>query len=91
MRIEPCTFWTSLKIFFERESIPIQCVPEAQSGVVGAAGDSHVEHLMVQDVCLFLFLFLQSTRRTQLFSIYLGNVYAGLFTVFVSYLYHSMD
>ena len=45
-------FLDLVKEFFERESIPIQCVPEALSGVVRAVGDSDVEHLMVQDVRL---------------------------------------
>ena len=49
------------------ESIPFQCVPEALSGVIRAVGNSDVEHLIVQDVHLFLFLFLQSTRWTRLF------------------------
>lgn len=85
-------FLDLVKEFFERESIPIQCVPEALSGVVRAVGDSDVEHLMVQDVRLSLFLSLKnSTLNSRAQYEYLCNVYAGLFTVFMSYLYHSMD
>ena len=66
MRIEPCDFWTSLKSF-RAGKYTDQCVPEALSGVFKAVGGSDIEHLMVQDVCLFLFLFLQLTGQTQLF------------------------
>lgn len=43
-------FLDLVRDFFERESIPIQCVPEALSGVVRTVGDTDVDNLMVQDV-----------------------------------------
>ena len=57
-------FLDLVKEFFERESIPIQCVPEALSGVVRAVGDSDVEHLMVQDVRLSVSFSFFSTDST---------------------------
>ncbi|KAF8622282.1 hypothetical protein AX15_007148 [Amanita polypyramis BW_CC] len=66
-------FLDLVKQFFERDSIPVQCVDEALGGIVKAVEDSEVEHLMIQDYD------------------YLCNIYAGLFTVFMSQLYHSMD
>jgi len=85
-------FLDLVKDFFERESIPIQCVPEALSGVVRTVGDTDVDNLMIQDVSPFLFFsFSNKSQCSRSQYEYLSNVYGALFTLFMSYLYHSMD
>ena len=59
-------FLDLVKEFFQRESIPIQCVPEALSGVVSAVKDRDVEHLMVTG-CASLFF-----QKTDAYRVY-GN------------------
>ncbi|KAM6490918.1 hypothetical protein JOM56_013622 [Amanita muscaria] len=38
-----------LGALYERDSIPVQCVPEALGGVMRAVGECEAEHLMIQD------------------------------------------
>ncbi|KAM6493277.1 hypothetical protein JOM56_011411 [Amanita muscaria] len=42
-------FLELVKGFYERDSIPVQCVPEALGGVMRAVGECEAEHLMIQD------------------------------------------
>ncbi|CAA7262191.1 unnamed protein product [Cyclocybe aegerita] len=66
-------FLDLVKQFYERNDVPMECVPEALASVTKVIHDTELELWAVQDVD------------------YLANVYAGLFNIFLSSLYHSMD
>ncbi|KAJ3516308.1 hypothetical protein NLJ89_g1203 [Agrocybe chaxingu] len=66
-------FLDLVKQFYERNDVPMECVPEALASVTKVIHDTELELWAAQDVD------------------YLANVYAGLFNIFLSSLYHSMD
>ncbi|KAF9481580.1 cytoplasm protein [Pholiota conissans] len=66
-------FLDLVKQFYERNDVPLECVPEALHGVANVMEETELELWPIQDVD------------------YLANVYAALFNVFLSSLYHSMD
>ncbi|PPQ75663.1 hypothetical protein CVT26_001891 [Gymnopilus dilepis] len=66
-------FLDLVKQFYERNDVPMECIPEALSNVQRVIQETDLDLWPVQDVD------------------YLANVYAGLFNVFLSSLYHAMD
>ncbi|KAF8064055.1 hypothetical protein FPV67DRAFT_1503362 [Lyophyllum atratum] len=66
-------FLELVKQFYERNDVPLECIPEALQNVAKVMQETEVEHWPVQD------------------SEYLSSVYASLFNVFLSSLYHAMD
>jgi hypothetical protein len=84
-------FLDHVRQFFERGDIPMECIPEALQGIARVIQDIEVDRWPVQDVC-------DSTSFQSLFikyiviqSDFLASVYGGLFSVFLSSLYHSME
>ncbi|PPQ80348.1 hypothetical protein CVT25_003631 [Psilocybe cyanescens] len=66
-------FLDLVKQFYERNDVPMECIPEALQNVTKVIHETELELWPVQDVD------------------YLANVYAALFNVFLSSLYHAMD
>ncbi|KAG6812915.1 hypothetical protein H0H92_015467 [Tricholoma furcatifolium] len=66
-------FLDLVKQFYERNDVPLECVPEALQNVTKITQETEVENWPIQD------------------SEYLSGVYASLFNVFLSSLYHAMD
>ncbi|KAG6841782.1 hypothetical protein C0991_006666 [Blastosporella zonata] len=66
-------FLDLVKQFYERNDVPLECIPEALQNVTKLMQETDVENWPVQD------------------SEYLSSVYASLFNVFLSSLYHAMD
>ncbi|KAG5646183.1 hypothetical protein DXG03_004236 [Asterophora parasitica] len=66
-------FLDLVKQFYERNDVPLECIPEALQSVTKVMHETDVENWPVQD------------------SEYLSSVYASLFNVFLSALYHAMD
>ncbi|KAG6861800.1 hypothetical protein C0995_011680 [Termitomyces sp. Mi166 len=66
-------FLDLVKEFYERNDVPLECIPEALSNVMKIMQETEVENWPVQD------------------SEYLCGIYASLFNIFLSSLYHAMD
>lgn len=66
-------FLDLVKQFYERNDVPMECIPEALQNVTKVIQENELEYWPVQDVD------------------YLSSIYAGLFNIFLSSLYHSMD
>ncbi|KAG5337071.1 hypothetical protein C0989_010912 [Termitomyces sp. Mn162] len=66
-------FLDMVKDFYERNDVPLECIPEALSNVMKIMQETEVENWPVQD------------------SEYLCRIYAALFNIFLSSLYHAMD
>ncbi|KAG6857032.1 hypothetical protein H0H87_010705 [Tephrocybe sp. NHM501043] len=66
-------FLDLVKQFYERNDVPLECIPEALQNVLKVMHENDVENWPAQD------------------SEYLSSVYASLFNVFLSSLYHCMD
>ncbi|PPR02282.1 hypothetical protein CVT24_011620 [Panaeolus cyanescens] len=66
-------FLDLVKQFYERNEVPMECIPEALQHVTKVLQDTEIELWPTEDVD------------------YVSNVYAGLFNIFLSSLYHSMD
>ncbi|KAF5376074.1 hypothetical protein D9615_007711 [Tricholomella constricta] len=66
-------FLDLVKQFYERNDVPLECIPEALQSVTKVMHETDLDQWPVQD------------------SEYLSSVYASLFNVFLSSLYHAMD
>ncbi|KAG5652062.1 hypothetical protein H0H81_006459 [Sphagnurus paluster] len=66
-------FLDLVKQFYERNDVPLECIPEALQSVMKVMQETDLENWPVQD------------------SDYLASIYASIFNVFLSSLYHSMD
>ncbi|KAJ3894478.1 hypothetical protein GG344DRAFT_74035 [Lentinula edodes] len=66
-------FLDLVKQFYERNDVPLECIPEALQNVVRVMHDMELDKWPLTDVD------------------YVCNIYGGLFNIFLSSLYHSMD
>lgn len=66
-------FLDLVKQFFERNDVPMECIPEALQNVSKVMNENDLEQWPVHD------------------SEYLSSIYASLFNLFLSSLYHAMD
>ncbi|KAJ3869366.1 hypothetical protein EV359DRAFT_69973 [Lentinula novae-zelandiae] len=66
-------FLDLVKQFYERNDVPLECIPEALQNVVRVMHDMDLDKWPLADVD------------------YVCNIYGGLFNIFLSSLYHSMD
>ncbi|KAF8999791.1 cytoplasm protein [Cyathus striatus] len=66
-------FLDLVRQFYERNDVPMECIPEALQGVVKVTSELDIKMWPVHDVD------------------YLSSIYAGLFNIFLSSLYHAMD
>ncbi|TFK36491.1 cytoplasm protein [Crucibulum laeve] len=66
-------FLDLVKQFYERNDVPMECIPEALQNISKVIQETELELWPVPDVD------------------YLANIYAGLFNLFLSSLYHAMD
>ncbi|KAH8079789.1 hypothetical protein BXZ70DRAFT_901581 [Cristinia sonorae] len=66
-------FLDIVRTFYERNEVPLECIPEALQTIAKVMHDVELEKWPTQD------------------SDYLAQVYGGLFSVFLSSLYHAMD
>ncbi|THG95324.1 hypothetical protein EW026_g6311 [Hermanssonia centrifuga] len=66
-------FLDIVKTFYERNEVPLECIPEALQTIAKVMHEIELEKWAIQDVD------------------YLASIYAGLFNIFLSCLYHAMD
>ncbi|KAI0944587.1 hypothetical protein AcW1_002259 [Taiwanofungus camphoratus] len=66
-------FLELVKQFYERNEVPLECIPEALQNVAKVLHEIELDKWPIQD------------------RDYLAQVYGGLFGIFLSHLYHSMD
>ncbi|THH29980.1 hypothetical protein EUX98_g4219 [Antrodiella citrinella] len=66
-------FLEIVKLFYERNEVPLECIPEALQTIAKVMHDLELDKWPTQD------------------SDYLAQVFGGLFSVFLSTVYHSMD
>ena len=85
-------FLDLVRQFYERGDIPMECIPEALHGVERVLDENDLGKWTVQDVrTTSSTLFFLLTDVTLFQSDFLASVYGGLFSVFMSALYHSME
>ncbi|KAI0632969.1 hypothetical protein C8Q77DRAFT_858545 [Trametes polyzona] len=66
-------FLDIVRQFYERNEVPLECVPEALANITRVTSEIELEKWPIQDVD------------------YLAQIYGGLFSTFLSQLYHSLD
>ncbi|OJT15692.1 hypothetical protein TRAPUB_5070 [Trametes pubescens] len=66
-------FLDIVRQFYERNEVPLECVPEALANITRVTTEIELEKWQIQDVD------------------YLAQIYGGLFSTFLSQLYHSLD
>ncbi|OBZ74653.1 Uncharacterized protein C11E3.02c [Grifola frondosa] len=66
-------FLDIVRQFYERNEVPLECIPEALQNIAKVTSEIELEKWPVQDCD------------------YLAQIYGGLFSTFLSQLYHSMD
>ena len=82
-------FLDLVKQFYERNDVPMECIPEALQNVTKVIQENELEYWPVQDVSLTMG---SNHFMLTLFQVdYISGTYAGLFNIFLSSLYHSMD
>lgn len=82
-------FLDLIKHLYERNEVPLDCVPEALGGIGKVMNETSFDKWNSYDVC-----FLRCTRSNNSDSAqaeYLVNVYGGLVSTFLASVYHSLD
>ncbi|KAH9988881.1 hypothetical protein BJV77DRAFT_1019644 [Russula vinacea] len=74
-------FLELIKHLYERNEVPLDCVPEALGGISKVMNEINFERWNINDACSF-----PCTEAE-----YLVNVYGGLVSTFLASVYHSME
>ena len=83
-------FLDVIKYKYEREEVPLECIPEAMTLVEKALQEQDIDKWHNQDVRPQIDTAFSHSRGT-LQREYLATVYSSIFNVFLSSLYHALD
>lgn len=91
-------FLEIVKGFYERNEVPLECVPEALGTIGKVMHEFELEKWPLQDVSVPAWIILLAhinysggDLRPRSQREYLAQIYSGLFSIFLSNLYHEMD
>jgi hypothetical protein len=83
-------FLDLVRSFYERNDVPVECIPEALQAVAKTRHDFDISKWTVADVGCYSPV--SGTHQTDIHKVdYLSSVYGSIFTIFLSALYHAMD
>jgi len=86
------SFLDVIKYRYEREKVPYECIPDALQVIERTLQESNLDLWPKVDVCFFSIIGCRQPPDSLLIqSDYLATIYASLFNIFLSSLYHCLE